>query len=100
MSDLTAKIPEGNVPGPQVLQGYREIHPDLPAIVMQEWSFRNRRAFIYATIALIIGGLVALSLIGGFIYLVMQGHGGYGSALLGAGALGIVAGFLKSRLDH
>ena len=42
--------------------------------MLQEWGHRNRRAFWYAPVALVIGGLMGISLIGGFIYLVMNGH--------------------------
>jgi hypothetical protein len=50
-------------------------------------------------VSLVIGGVLALSLVGGFIYLVMNDHGGYAGGLLGAGALGMVAGFRSTRLD-
>jgi hypothetical protein len=49
-------------------------------------------------LGLVIGGLLGLGLIGGFVYLVMQGHGGYATTLLGTGALSMVAGFRVVRL--
>ena len=57
-----------------LLTQYSIISPELPALVLQEWGHRNRRAFWYALVALVIGGLMGISLIGGFIYLVMNGH--------------------------
>ncbi len=65
---------------------------------MQEWSYRHRRAFWFALVSLVIGGLIGLSLVGGFVYLVMQNHGGYATTLLGGGALSMVAGFRATRL--
>jgi hypothetical protein len=56
-----------------LLTQYSIISPELPALVLQEWGHRNRRAFWYALVALVIGGLMGISLIGGFIYLVMNG---------------------------
>jgi hypothetical protein len=67
--------------------------------VLQEWGHRNRRAFWYALVALVIGGLMGISLIGGFIYLVMNGHVKAAVSLLGAGAVSMVAGFVSTRLD-
>ena len=39
-----------------------------------------------------------LTLIGGFVYLVMMGHTGAGGTLLGAGVLGIILAFIRARL--
>jgi len=92
-------LPPGNVPNPDLLKQYAIVAPELPALVMAEWGHRHRRAFWYALVSLVIGGVLALSLVGGFIYLVMNDHGGYAGGLLGAGALGRVAGFRSTRLD-
>ena len=99
MSELTTNIPEGNVLSPEVLGAYASISPMLPNVIMQEWSAKHRRAFWYATLALTFGGLLALSLVGGFVYLVMRSQGGYAVTLLGTGALSMVAGFRSSRLE-
>jgi hypothetical protein len=66
---------------------------------MVEWSRRHSRAFTYALVSTILGAIVALSLVGGFVYLVMNGHPKSAAALLGAGALGMVTGFRSGRLD-
>jgi hypothetical protein len=68
-------------------------------LVLAEWRYRHRRAFWYALISLIFGGSIALSLVGGFVYLVMQGHPKAAGSLLTAGAFGMVAGFRSTRLE-
>jgi hypothetical protein len=88
-----------SVPSPELLKSYQLLGKKLPEAVMAEWSSYHRRAFIYATVSLAFGGLIALSLVGGFIYLVMNGHPKSAAALLGAGALGMVTGFRSIRLD-
>jgi hypothetical protein len=91
-----SKIPE--VPSPELLREYDRVGSDLPGLILEAWANRHKRAFRYAMTALIIGGSIALSLVFGFIFLVMHGHGGYASALLGGGAIGMVAGFRSIRL--
>jgi len=46
----------------------------------------------------LIGGLIALSLVGGFIYLMIMAIRS-GRNPVGAGALGMVAGFRSTRLN-
>jgi len=46
-------------------------------------------------------GVAAFALIlvlGGFVYLVMQGHSTDAKILRGAGVLGLIAGFIRARL--
>ena len=95
---LTRDAPTASVPGAEILAAYAKVSPDLPAHVLEEWSLRHRRAFLYAITALVIGGILGVALIGGFVYLVLTGHGGYAAALLGAGAISMVAGFRAARL--
>lgn len=92
-------LPPGNVPSPELLDQYSYISPEMPAMVMAEWRRRHERAFQYALVSLITGGLLAFELVGGFIYLVMNHHDRGALILLGAGALGMVAGFRSARLD-
>ena len=40
--------------------------------VIKEWGHRHRRAFWYAMLALFIGGVLGILLVGGFIYLVCR----------------------------
>jgi hypothetical protein len=88
------------VPSPALLKEYDLIGHDLPGLIVQAGQTELRRSFLYAMTALLIGGLISLSIVGGFVYLVMQGHGGYAGALLGAGALNMVAGFQTVRLNR
>ncbi|MGB6156903.1 MAG: hypothetical protein WBH45_01365 [Acidobacteriaceae bacterium] len=96
----TGKAPSASVPSPELLLEYSRVAPELPGLVVQEWGHRHRRAFIYATTALVAGALLAGALVGGFVYLVMKDHGGYADGLLGAGVLSLVTGFLSTRLDR
>jgi hypothetical protein len=96
---LSAKPPSTVVPSRELLDLYAEIHPNLAFDVMDAWNQSHRRAFWYAFVSTLIGGLIALSLVGGFIYLMMNGHSKAAGILLGAGALGMVAGFRSTRLN-
>jgi hypothetical protein len=68
-------------------------------MVLQIWHGIQRADFVYATVSLVIAGMVAFALIGGFVYLVIQGHPKAAGALLGSGALSLVTGFLTMRLS-
>jgi len=88
------------IPSAELLREYDIVGHDLPSKVITAWQSGHDRSFRYAMAALIIGGLLALGLLGGFIYLVMQGHGGYAATLLGGGTLSMVAGFRSVRLNQ
>lgn len=90
--------PPAPVPSFEILRLYAELDPSLPRFLMAEWKSQRRRPFVYAMVGMLIGGMIALSLIIDFIYLVMNGHGGYAITLIGAGALSMVAGFRAARL--
>ena len=53
----------------------------------------------YAMAGLAIAGLGMLSVVGGFIYLVMNGHPQAAGCLLGAGILSLITAFIKTRLS-
>jgi hypothetical protein len=93
-----ASEPTALFPSPELLEQLGNIHPELPMTVISEWKVRHARAYAYANHALLIGGILALALIGGFVYLVMNSHGYYAAMLLGAGAVSMVAGFRAARL--
>jgi cation transporter-like permease len=57
-----------------------------------------RREFVYAAMALGIAALALILVLGGFVYLVMQGHPTEAKILLGAGVLGLIASFVRARL--
>lgn len=86
-----------SVPNPELLEEYRRVASELPALVIAEWSARHSRRFRYALTSLIIGGVLALSLVSGFVFLVMKDQGKYAAGLLCAGAFTMVAGFLSTR---
>jgi hypothetical protein len=78
---------------------YYDVSPDLPALIVLQWGYRHKRAFWFAWTGQVIGGLLAGSLIGGYIYLVMQGHPKSAGLLLGGGAVSLVTAFITVRLD-
>lgn len=83
---------------PQQLQLYSEIDPELPAILIKAAVAVNRREFWFAFSQGTYGFLLALGVIGGSIYLAMNGHDWVAGTMLGAGAVGMVTGFQISRL--
>ena len=58
----------------------------------------QRQKFLYATLALAFGFLLALSVVGGFIYLAVHDRPKSAAALIGAGFLGLITGFQTVRL--
>lgn len=83
---------------PQQLQEYANVDPTLPALITQAGMESQRQKFVYATVALSFGFLLALAVVGGFVYLVMHGHPKSAATLIGAGVLGLVTGFQTVRL--
>ena len=94
---LRAETPPASMPNADILKFYAEVSPDLPVMIIEEWRSHVRRPFSYAMASLVIGGILATSLVVGFVYLVVNGHGGYAVTLLVAGALGMLAGFRFAR---
>jgi hypothetical protein len=66
--------------------------------VLQARDRELQREFLYAVMALGVAGLALVLVLGGFVYLVMQGHPTAAGSLLGAGVLGLIAGFIRARL--
>jgi hypothetical protein len=56
------------------------------------------REFVYAAMALRIAALALILVLGGFVYLVMQGHPTEAKILVGVGVLGLIAKFIRARL--
>jgi small-conductance mechanosensitive channel len=83
---------------PEQLKEFQVIDPALPALVVEARTLELKRQFHYAVLALVAGLVAFLSMVGGFVFLVLQGHSGAAGLLLGAGVLGLVAGFVRSRL--
>lgn len=74
---------------PSQLAEYALVSPELPALVIKARNAELRRQFIYAVLSLSAGIAALLSLIGGYIYLVMQGHPHAALGLLAGGVLGL-----------
>ena len=96
-------LPEGPLhwiaPNPEIVRFYEEISPGYGRIIIEQWALRNRRAFLTPFVAMIFSFALASGLIGGFVYLVMQGHTKAALALLGAGAISLVTAFLAIVKD-
>ena len=86
------------VPSPEQLQRYQAIDPALPVLLFQARDRQLHREFVYAALALGIAALALILVLGGFVYLVIQGHPTEAKILLGAGVLGLIAGFIRARL--
>ena len=85
-------------PRPDVLKLYQIVDASLPGLIINACDRQSAREFVYALVGQFTA-LVALIIFGGgFVYLVMQGHGGYAGSLLGVGVLNAVGGFLRARL--
>jgi hypothetical protein len=83
---------------PTLLNAYSQIDKALPALVVQAQQIEATQEYRYSLVGLLSGGILMLSLIGGFVYLVMVGHTGAAGTLLGAGVLGIILNFIRARL--
>jgi membrane-bound ClpP family serine protease len=67
-------------------------------LVLQSRDRELAREFAYAALALGVAALALVLILGGFVYLVMNAHPTEAKILLGAGVLGLIAGFLRARL--
>jgi hypothetical protein len=86
------------VPSPEQLEQFQRVDPALPALVLQARDRELQREFRYAAIALGVAALALILVLGGFVYLAMQGHPTEAKILLGAGVLGLIASFIRARL--
>lgn len=94
-----SKTPKALIPDAATLAEFQHIDTGLPVRLVEIAAREAEREYRYAMLALVCGALIALAVIGGFIYLVMQGHGAYAGGLLGAGVLTMIGGFLRARLS-
>jgi hypothetical protein len=88
----------GIVLNPEVLQLYKQVNESLPALIVQAIDGQLRREYRYAVGGQIVAALALILMAGGFVYLVMNGHEKAAYALLGAGVLNVIGGFLRARL--
>jgi len=89
----------GIVLNPEILQLYKGINEDLPVLIVQAIDAQLKREYRYALGGQIVAGIALLLMAGGFVFLVMYGHEKPAYALLGAGVLNIIGGFLRARLS-
>lgn len=85
---------------PEQLQEYRNIDPSLPDLVLRNRDHELQREFRYAIASLAAGVICLFSVVGGYVYLVMNSHPEAASALLGTGVLSLIGGFVRSRLRN
>jgi hypothetical protein len=86
------------VPSPALLAEYARVDSRIPLEIVKAGQGELGREFKYALISLIFGGVMSLSVIAGFIYLVIAGHPAAAGSLLGAGVLNLVTGFVRNRI--
>jgi small-conductance mechanosensitive channel len=77
---------------------FQPVDPTLPALVLQARDDKLHPEFTYAAIALGVAAVALILVLGGFVYLVMQGRQTEARILLGAGVLGLVASFVRAGL--
>jgi hypothetical protein len=83
---------------PDVLQFYKEINESLPVLIVQGIDAQLNREYRYALGGQIVAALALILMAGGFVFLVMNGHEKPAYALLGAGVLNVIGGFVRARL--
>jgi hypothetical protein len=86
------------LPSPAQLQQYKQIDLRLPELVIQVADREAQREYYYALAGMISSVLLFLSVVGGFVYLVMTDHPKSAAGLLGAGILGLIHAILRARL--
>jgi hypothetical protein len=96
--DISVPSKTAILANPSDLAKFAAIDPTLPVLVLQSSDRQLRREFLYAAMSLGAGLIALLAIVGGFVYLSMNGHPVTSGVLLGAGVLGLVAGIIRSRL--
>jgi len=96
---VTQHEQSGIVLSPEILLLYKSVNESLPVLIVQAIDGQLKREYRYALGGQIVAGLALILLAGGFVYLVMYGHERPAYALLGAGVLNIIGGFLRARLN-
>jgi hypothetical protein len=89
----------GIVLNPELLQLYKGISESLPVLIVQAIDGQLKREYRYALGGQIVAALALILMAGGFVFLVMNGHEKPAYALLGAGVLNVIGGFLRARLN-
>lgn len=86
------------IPSPPQLQLYKQVDVRLPELVVQVADREAQREYHYALAGMISSVVLFLSVVGGFVYLVMKDHSKAAAGLLGAGVLGLIHAILRARL--
>jgi hypothetical protein len=86
------------VPSGEQLAHYSAVDPTLPVRILQAREFELQWEFQYAALSATYGILALLSVVGGYIYLVIHGSPQAAAGLLAAGVLSLIGGFVRSRL--
>jgi len=90
----------GIVLNPETLLFYKGINEALPVLVIQSIDGQLKREYKYALGGQIVAGIALVLMAGGFVFLVVNGHERPAYALLGAGVLNVIGGFLRARLSN
>jgi hypothetical protein len=90
----------GVVLNPEILLFYKGINEALPVLIVQSIDSQLKREYRYALGGQIVAGIALVLMAGGFVFLVMNGHERPAYALLGAGVLNVIGGFLRARLSN
>lgn len=104
------EIFQGDLPHPNILKGYSELYPDAAKRIIENGiaETEHRRAmekkYLYSQtsdrrLGQILGFIIAVLIITGGIYLIMNGHVVTGSAMTGLSAIGIIGLFTGSNID-
>jgi hypothetical protein len=78
---------------------YSEVGRDVPLAIVRAREAAVKMEYRYAMAGLAIAGVGLVSVIGGYMYLVMSGHPQAAGCLLGAGILSLITAFIKTRLS-
>jgi hypothetical protein len=93
--------PENNALLPsieQLTQISRDLGPKMAELIVQIAARNQRGELLYATLSLLGGLIVAVAVIGGFVYLVVQGYPKAAGGLLSVGVLNMIGGFVRNRV--
>jgi hypothetical protein len=82
------------------LAEFAALDPKLPALVLQSMDQQLKREFFYAAMSLGAGLIALLAIVGGYVYLSMNGHPVTSGVLLGAGVLGLITAIIRLRLHR
>jgi hypothetical protein len=77
---------------------YSRVNPDLPALIVKARNDELQRQFLYAVLSLLSGLAGLFALIAGSVFLALHGHPQAAAGLLATGVLGLIGGFVRSRL--